>query len=301
MNLAPLSIVVLTYNEEKNIAQCLASVAGWAAEVFVVDSFSRDGTVEIARSRGATVFQHEFTGYAEQRNWALSDLSFSNEWVLFLDADETMSAALKEEIAGLDLASQRDVAGYYIKYRFLFMGRWIRHGGYYPTWLMRLFRWKVARCDESSLDEHVFVNGPTEFLKHDLIHHSHQDLTHWIEKHNRYSTLAARDLLKGRKQGEKAPGSGEAGLRVSFWGSQAERKRWIREHLWNRLPPLVRPLLYFLYRYIVRLGFLDGKEGLIFHFLHGFWYRLLIDLKFLEIKRAESPAQTSERASLHDS
>jgi len=293
MQPVPLAVVVLTFNEALNVRQCLQSVMGWAGEVFVVDSLSTDGTISIAREYGAKVIQHEFRGYADQRNWALSHLPFSYDWVFFLDADEAVSQELREEIAQLPLPSQKEIDGFYVKYRFVFMGRWIRHGGYYPTWLLRLFRWRVARCDERGVDEHCYVSGPTGFLKHDLIHKSERGISDWIDKHNRYATLEALELLKSQRIASRPEGAenmtrpqarGE-GLRGRFWGSQTERKRWMRERVWNRLPPLIRPFLYFFYRYVFRLGFLDGKEGFIFHFLQGLWYRLLVDIKLLELRQ----------------
>jgi len=172
------------------------------------------------------------------------------------------------------------------------MGRWIKHGGYYPTWLLRLFRRKGARCDARGVDERISVEGPSAFLTHDLIHRNERGISDWIDKHNRYAILEALELLRsqGSRGQEKRGGDvssevGTEGLRASFWGSQAERKRWVRTRIWPKLPPLIRPFLYFVYRYVFRLGFLDGKEGFVFHFLQGLWYRLLVDLKLQELRQ----------------
>ncbi len=268
------AVIILTYNEAVNLPQALESVAGWAGEVFVVDSFSTDETVSIAREYGCHVVQHRFEGYAEQRNWALENLPIRSEWVFFLDADEWLPQELKAEIAEV-LAGDPRENGYYVKWRLIWMGKWIGHG-YYPTWLLRLFRREKGRYELRSLNEHPIVEPPLGYLRNDFIHEDRRDLSHWIEKHNRYATKEAEELFRGHAAGQ---------IPVSFWGPQAERKRWLRYRVYNRLPPLLRPFLYFGYRYFLRGGFLDGKEAFIYHFLQGLWFNLLIDAKYLEMKR----------------
>ena len=158
------------------------------------------------------------------------------------------------------------------------MGKWIKYGGYYPTWILRLFKHKLASCDRD-MNEHIIINGRVGRLKNDFVDDNNKGITDWIEKHNKYATFEAKELMKNTdnpKQRDKLS---------NLFGSQVERKRWIREKIWNRfLPPLFRPFLYYLYRYIFRLGFLDGRVGFIYHTLHGLFYRLLIDVKFLEMK-----------------
>src|SRR4030043_1957706 len=166
----PLSVIILTYNEEKNIEDCFKSVYNWAAEIFIVDSFSTDITLDIAKKYTDKIYQNKFESYSKQRNWALDNLIFSNDWVFFLDADEKPSDELKNEIKNILPKVQSEINGFYIKRRFIFMGRWIKHGGYYPTWLLRLFKYKAARCQERKVDEHFIVRGKTMRLKHDIIH-----------------------------------------------------------------------------------------------------------------------------------
>jgi glycosyltransferase involved in cell wall biosynthesis len=271
------SVVIITFNEGANIAQALRSVCGWAREVWVVDSYSTDQTLEIANSFPCGVVQHRFEGYPEQRNWALDNLPIRSHWVFFLDADEWLPGDLKAEISGVIGSNPRE-NGFYVRRRFVWMGKWIRRG-YYPTWLMRLFRRGKGRYESRSLNEHPLVEPPLGYLKHDFIHEDRRDLSHWIEKHNRYTTREAEELFNG---------AGERQLPASFWGSQPERKRWLRYKVYNRLPPLVRPFLYFGYRYLVRGGFLDGKEAFLYHFLQGLWFPLLIDAKYLEMKWQKS-------------
>lgn len=269
-----LTVIILTYNEEANIAQALDSVCGWAKQVFILDSLSTDQTVKIAEDYDCKIFQNPFENYAKQRNHALEQLPIDTEWVFFLDADEWIPDDLKEEISQI-IASNPDENGFYIKRRFIWMGQWIRRG-YYPTFILRLFRKGKARCEERAVNEHLIVDGETGSLKCDFIHEDRKGVTDWIAKHNRFSTFEALELFKSYEKKEL--------IEIRFWGTQAERKRWLRFRVWNRLPPLIRPFIYFFYRYIVSGGFLDGYSAFTYHFLQGLWYRFLIDVKYMELK-----------------
>lgn len=273
-----LTVIVLTLNEEHNLPHALGSVCGWAKTVFVLDSFSTDSTVEVAKSYGCQVFQNRFENYSRQRNHALDDLPITTEWVFFLDADEWLPTDLKAEITQL-LAMNPKENGYYIKRRFFWMGRWIRHG-YYPIWILRLFRHRKGRCEDRPVNEHIVVDGDTGRLLHDFYHEDHRGLSHWIKKHDDYAAREALELIRALDRSSVAAIAGQ--------NSQASRKRWIRERIWNYLPPLIRPLLYFVYRYIVRCGFLDGRPGFAYHFLQALWFPMLIDIKYLELMRNRS-------------
>jgi glycosyltransferase involved in cell wall biosynthesis len=269
-----ISVVILTYNEESNIAQALESVQGWARQIFVLDSYSTDRTLEIASLYPCTIVQNRFEDYSKQRNFALEQLPITSEWVFFLDADEWVPRELKEEISALVSSNPRE-NGFFVKWRLFWMGQWIRRG-YYPTWVLRLFRFGKVRCEDRSVSEHLIVDGVTGHLKNDFIHEDHKGVTDWIAKHNGYAAREALELLKNP--------TADRQIDVRFWGTQAERKRWLRVRLWNNLPPLVRPVLYFIYRYIFRGGFLDGRAAFAYHFLQGLWFPMLIDIKYLEMK-----------------
>ncbi|MDA7692775.1 glycosyltransferase family 2 protein [Alphaproteobacteria bacterium] len=272
-----LTVVILTFNEELNIRTSLNSVSDWAKYVYILDSESKDQTCNIALEYGAEIFLRKFDTFANQRNYAISELPLKTEWMLFLDADEYLLDSLKSEIN--DAIYNKKYDGFYLKRRFYFMGKWIKYGGYYPTWILRLFKHKLASCNRD-VNEHVVVNGKIGKLKCDFVDNNKKDVTDWIEKHNKYSTFEAIELIKNHKN------SIEIDEMANIFGTQVERKRWVRERVWNRLlPPLIRPWLYFFYRYILRLGFLDGKEGFIYHTLHGLLYRILIDVKFVERKK----------------
>jgi glycosyltransferase involved in cell wall biosynthesis len=276
------TVVVLTFNEERNLPACLASVAGWVEDVFVVDSGSTDRTASIAREFGAAVVTHPFESHTRQWQWALSNLAIRTPWVLALDADQSVTpelrAAMTDALArwtGSDAPS-----GVYVNRRQIFRGRWIRHGGYYPKYLLKLFRRESVRLDEADLVDHHFdVQGPTSVLEGDLIedNRNEHEIAVWIAKHNRYAVLQAREEISRWTGG--AAGRGRSGR---LFGSPDERTRW-KKALWNRLPLYVRPFAYFFYRYLLRLGFLDGKQGFVFHFMQAFWYRLLVDVNRDEI------------------
>ena len=283
----PLTFMVLTYNEERNLAACLGSVAGWADEILVVDSGSTDRTLEIARHHGARVVSHPFSSHAEQWGWALDSVPLANEWVLALDADQRVTEELRAEISRV-LAAGEDApdgpGGYYVRRRQIFRGRWIRHGGYYPKYLLKLFRRDAVWVDEGDrVDHHFRVRGEVLKLGHDIIEDNLNELRiqTWVDKHNRYAFRQACEELQRR-------GTHHHALRASWRGGPDERVLWLKK-MWTKCPLYVRPFAYFVYRYVLRLGFLDGKEGFIFHFLQAFWYRLMVDINIDELKGKREP------------
>ncbi len=289
----PLSVLILTRNEEANLSECLESVS-WAAETFVVDSISTDRTVEIARRQDAKVHSHAFEGYARQREWALKNLPFAHEWILMLDADERVPKALVTEIRQALNQSGDRYSGFYIARRFFFLGRWLKHGGLYPTWLLRLFRRGRARIEQRAVNEHIILEGEAGRLTQPFDHVDRRPLSDWIAKHNRYADLESEDYLYEKSQRY------DRSIPASLWGSQAERKRWIKLRVWNRLPIRLRPFLFFFRNYVVKGGFLDGRAGFTYHVLWSFWYPFLIGAKIAEKQQAApaeaAPAEEKESA-----
>ncbi|MFI5177511.1 MAG: glycosyltransferase family 2 protein [Vicinamibacterales bacterium] len=280
---AAVSVIILTHNEERNLRACLESVAGWAAAVFVVDSGSTDATLMVARQFDATVATHAFETHARQWAWALAELPISTEWVLALDADQRLMPDLRASIARA-IAAPDAANGYFVCRRQVFRGRWIRHGGYYPKYLLKLFRRQHLSIDHADLvDHHFHVKAPVAKLRGDLIEDNRNEakIADWIAKHNRYAVLQARQELA-------AAGGPPVSVRGVF-GSPDDRTRWLK-HVWTGLPLYLRPVLYVFYRYVLRFGWLDGKEGFIFHVLQGFWYRLLVDINLDELRAAAEPA-----------
>ena len=277
----PVTVMVLTLNEERNLARCLESVAGWASEIIVVDSGSSDQTLAIASKHGARVVTHPFETHARQWSWALANVPLATSWVLGLDADQSVTTELASEIAQC-LAGEADstgTKGYFVRRRQIFRGRWIRHGGYYPKHLLKLFRREHVSVDVDELvDHHFAVSGPTRVLQGDLIEDNRNEaaIAVWTAKHNRYAALQAQQELR------VIGGEPRVGM-ASVFGSPDDRTRWMKQ-VWRRMPLFVRPCLYVTYRYVVRLGFLDGKEGFVFHVLQAFWYRLLVDINLDELR-----------------
>jgi glycosyltransferase involved in cell wall biosynthesis len=286
VRVAPVAAVVLTYNEEKNLADCLRSLEGWVQELFVVDSGSTDGTVAIARAAGARVFEHPFEHYGAQRNWAIDQLPITAPWTLHVDADERITPELRASIA-MALAAETEsgeLDGFLVSRRTMFMGTWIRHGGHYPAWHLRLVRTGVGRCEDRLYDQHFYVPGTVRKLQGDLIDTLTPDVATFTARHLRWAALEAAE--------HEAPPGAEGRIRGRLGTENAiERRRWLRDW-YARLPLFVRPTVYFLYRYFVRLGFLDGRAGLVFHVLQGFWFRFLVDALILErrLRRKEVSA-----------
>jgi len=270
-----LSILVLTFNEELNLPHCLASLEGLNAEVFVVDSGSTDRTAAIAAEYGAQVVQHRFENQARQINWALETLPFRSQWILRLDADERLTPELARELLMVLPATSASVTGFLIRRRVYFWGQWIKHGGYYPIWLLRAWRTGKGDCEDLWMDEHIRVHsGEVARLSHDIIDENRKGLFFWIEKHNRFSDREVLAILLAQHE-ESAEGI----------GGQASRKRALKRQVYSRAPRFLRAVLYWAFRYFILLGFLDGKAGFVFHFLQGFWYRMVVDAKLLEHDR----------------
>ncbi len=273
----PLCVVILTYNEEQSLPGCLESFKGLDCKIFVVDSGSTDRTVEIAKAADAQVVEHPFENYGAQRNWAQENLPVQGEWFLHLDADERLTPELTTEIGRVLQQPAAEVNGFLLRRRMIFMGRWIKHGGQYPSYHLRLFRRGRGRCEDRLYDQHFLVDGRIGRLEHDYFNVITSDLNTWSLRHTRWAELEARELL--------SDGEGASRVRPAAFGTPIERKRWLRDSVYGRSPLFLRAFLYWIYRYFVRLGFLDGVEGLIFHFLQGCWYRFLVDAKIYELRR----------------
>tara|TARA_B110000211_G_scaffold231479_2_gene293161 strand:+ start:157 stop:1062 length:906 start_codon:yes stop_codon:yes gene_type:complete len=278
--MSDLSVLILTFNEELHIERCIKSLLAVTDKIFIVDSYSTDNTVEIARALGVKVLQNEWTNYAQQYQWGLDNTPFDTVWVMRMDSDEYILPQLANEINRTLRTTTNEVSGFFIKRRVNFMGRWIKHGGYYPIWLLRIWRYEKGKIEERWMDEHIkLTDGSTMHLLNDLVDDNKNALTWWTNKHNNYATREAADLLntiyKFKLYDEVEP---------KLWGTQEQRKRKLK-HIYARMPLFIRPFIYFIWRYFIKLGILDGKQGLIWHFLQGFWYRFLVDAKIYDIYR----------------
>jgi glycosyltransferase involved in cell wall biosynthesis len=285
----PLSFLMLTYNEELNLARSLPMLAGWATDIVVVDSFSTDRTVDIAQSYGARVVQRKFTGHAEQWAWAMKNVPLANEWIFMHDPDHRVTPELKDELMRMFATGIRsEVDGLYVKRRNVFQGKWIRHGGYYPIYMLKIVRRDRVFFDEHEFDYRAYVPGQTLALAHDIVEENvkEENISFWIDKHNRFAVRQAEEELF------RANNPSSWKVRPSLFGSPDQRTLWLKVR-WYRMPLFVRPFVYFFYRYVIRLGFFDGKEGFVFHFMQALWYRLLVDINVKQLRTARAAASVS--------
>ncbi|MGM0804977.1 MAG: glycosyltransferase family 2 protein [Bacillota bacterium] len=271
-----LTTIILTYNEELNIKDCIKSVQNISKRIIVIDSFSTDRTVEIANLMGAEVYQNEFINQAKQFMYAMEKTNIKSQWVLRLDADERLTSKSSAELKMLcEKNKDTDVTGIILRFEVTFLGRKLKHGGIYPCKILRVFKNGFCYMEDRSMDERfVLTEGRAVEMKSDSLHCDYKNLNFWINKHNIYSTREVEDYLKSLT-GEK---------HINQLDSSGRFKRFVKFNIYYKLPMGYRAFIYFIYRYFIKLGFLDGKEGLIFAVLQSFWYRFLVDAKIFEKK-----------------
>ena len=273
-----ISVIILTFNEEKHIARCIKSLSTFTDKVFIVDSGSTDKTVEIAKGLGAEVIVNQWVNYATQFNFGIENNPFKTKWLMRMDSDEYVLPELSDEINQKLAFTLEEFSGMYIKRRVIFFEKWIKHGAFYPMWLMRIWRNGHGICEESWMDEHIkLFQGNVIHLEKDLVDHNLNNITWWTQKHNLYTIREVIDILNIKYNFRDF-----VAVEPKLFGTQEERKRYLKVK-YASVPLFTRPIFYFIYRYFLRLGFIDGKQGLMWHFLQGFWYRFLIDVKIYEI------------------
>lgn len=285
-----ISIVILTYNEELHIKRCIESVLPIATQIFVIDSFSSDKTVEICNQLGATVYQRAWKNYADQFQWALDNCEFSTTWLFRLDADEYLDDSMQESLPKLLNNTPSSVIGYRCYLRNIFMGRKIRFGGYDPLNLLRIWRTGSGRIESRWMDEHIVLKeGNTSQAQGEILHNNLNNHRWWTEKHNKYADREMIDILN-----KKYDFFGIDNQISKTGNKQAKIKRFLKEAIYNKLPLFLRPTLYFIFRYVVCLGFLDAKEGFAYHFFQAYWYRSVVDIRVLEAEKIIYKATTNE-------
>ncbi|GAB3182091.1 glycosyltransferase family 2 protein [Telluribacter humicola] len=276
--MADLSVIILTHNESLHIERCIRSLLPVTDKIFIVDSYSTDNTVQLATQLGAVVVQNPWVSYAFQFNYGIHQNPFKTKWLMRMDSDEYLTPELASELNQKLTGLADNISGLYVKRRVFFMDKWIKNGGYYPTWLLRVWRNGQGICEELWMDEHIkLTQGETMNLDYDIVDHNLNNLTWWTQKHNNYAIREVIDLLNIKYNFDE-----KETVTPAFWGTQEQRKRYLKVR-YASLPLFTRPVMYFLFRYFIKLGFLDGKKGLIWHFLQGFWYRFLVDAKVYEV------------------
>ncbi|WP_112573968.1 exosortase Y [Mucilaginibacter rubeus] len=274
------SFIILTYNEEQHLPRLLASIRDLNAPVFILDSGSEDNTINIAQNAGAVILQHPFENHPKQWDFALKNFDIKTPWVICLDADQEVTPELQQKLRDFKDEDHQDIDGIYFNRKNYFKGQWIKHGGYYPFYLLKMIRYGKGYSDlNENMDHRFIVPGKTEVWKDGHILEENlkeNQISFWIAKHNRYSDLLANEEV------ERIQKLRTQTLNPTLFGSPDERTAWLK-NLWWQLPRYVRPLIYFTYRMIFQLGILEGRTGVIFHFLQGFWFRLIVDVKIDEL------------------
>ncbi len=282
MNDNSIAAIILTKDEEKHIERCINSLKGVCDEIIVVDSFSTDRTCDIAEAMGAKVYKNPWKNYATQFNYGVYNCNIKSAWIWRIDADEFLEGNIGIAVKKALKECNDDVNGVYIRKRIDFIGKPLLHGGWYPSYHLKIFRNGHGDCENRWMDEHIRIFDGTTITVEDgnQVDANLNSLTWWTQKHNGYATREMVDMLMmeyglDAKAQEVVP---------KFFGTEEQRKRWLKMK-YVKFPLFIRPFINFFLRYILKAGFLDGKEGFIWHILQGFWYRMLVDAKIFELKK----------------
>lgn len=278
--MSDLSVVILTLNEAKHIERAVNSVQPVARQVFVVDSGSTDGTCEIAERLGCVVMYRKWKNHATQFNWALDNCPIETRWVMRLDADEFVTGPLQQQLQTTLHQAPEDASAFRVPRRMHFLGRWVKHGGVGERMMLRIWLHGQGHVESRWMDEHTVVEGGRTYdLNYPIVDDNLNPLTWWISKHNNYASREAIDYLL------REAGHTEIDADSHHLSGQAKRMRFFKHEVFYRLPPMLRGSLFFSYRYLFQLGFLDGVSGTYFHFFQAWWYRTLVDAKIFEVRK----------------
>lgn len=273
--------IILTLNEELHLERCLWSLRQFVEHVIVVDSYSNDRTIEIAQKNGAYVIQREFTNHAEQFNWALEAVHITSDWIFRLDADEIITSEAPEKITNVLSSLSPEVAGVTVNRSIMFQGKFVKFGGVGKRRILRLFRNGRGMAEHRRMDEHLVVSGSIAHVNASIIDHNLRPISWWVSKHNDYSTKEAIEMLFPLSK--NTTDAANSNFRMS---QESQQIRNLKQSLYLNCPLCVRALIYFLYRYFIKFGFLDHQFG-VYHILSAFWYRMLVDLKIIELQKVQ--------------
>lgn len=265
--MADITAIILTRNEENHLKACIESIKPIVKRIVVVDSFSEDSTVDLGRELGAEVYQHEFYNHSRQYKYAVETADIKTKWILKIDADERLTKESADELEKLCNENENtDVTGIVLRFCQVFMGKALKHGEYYPWRKLSVYKTGFADVEDKNLDEHIMVtSGRVIKASKDSIHDFYKGLDFFTAKSNWYSAREAMDYFAGHENADAVNST-----------------NWAKMHIYYKMPMLVRAWMYYVYSYYFKLGFLDGKEGKIYAFLHAYWYRFLVDAKIYE-------------------
>ncbi|MBQ6187226.1 MAG: glycosyltransferase family 2 protein [Prevotella sp.] len=282
MNKPDITTIILTYNEELHIKRCLDRISPFVKEIFIIDCYSTDRTIEIAQKyENLTILQNKWVNYATQFNWALENAHVRTKWVLRLDADEYLSPELIQELNDKLPGLDPKYTGIVIPLQRVFLGRKINHGIARGIKMLRLFQYGKAKIETRQMDEHIeLLQGESIEFKHGFVDHNLNNISWWAQKHIGYAKREAVDLLNIEFNLTESNQTTPLGIDSQAMGKRQKKERY------SKLPVFWRSFIYFLYRYFFKMGFLDGKEGFLWDFMQGWWYRTLVDTNIYEIKKA---------------
>ncbi len=276
------SFIIISFNEEIHLPRLLSSIKSLNAATFILDSGSTDNTINIATEFGCTLKTNPFVNHPKQWHEALTKFDIKTPWVICLDADQLVTNELLVQLQSFRDEDYKDVAGIYFNRKNIFKGKWLKHGGYFPFYLLKMFRFGVGYSDlNENMDHRFIVPGKTIIWKTGYLieeNYKENQISFWISKHNRYSDLVATEEWERLQQLRTQT------LQPNIFGSPDQKKAFLKS-IWWKMPLYVRPFIYFFHRYFIQLGILDGKQGFVFHFLQAFWFRLVVDIKIDEIKK----------------
>lgn len=281
------SFIILTYNEERHLPRLLNSIKNLQAPAFVLDSGSTDNTLKVCQDYGVITAYNEFENHPKQWNKALKTFNITTPWIIGLDADQIVTPELEQKLLHFRNENYKDIDGIYFNRKNYFKGRWVKYGGYYPKYLLKMFRFGIGFSDlNENMDHRFIVPGKTVIWKRGHILEENlkeNNIRFWIKKHNLYSDLVAVEEV------ERIQNLRNQTIKANFWGDPNQKAAWLKR-LWWKLPRFVRPFLYFFYRMVFQLGVLDGRTGILFHFLQGFWFRVIVDVKVEELLKQKKNA-----------
>ena len=278
-SLADITAIILAYNEEKHIQRCIQSLKFHIKRIVVIDNYSTDNTLSILKKNNIEVFQNKFINYAIQFTWGMNISEIKTKWILRIDSDEYLTKEFAATISDKLNALASNISGVSINRRNIFLGKEIKFGGTFPQKIVRIWKNGKGKINDVWCDENVLVDGKIEYINQDIIDNRLIDLNSWIAKHKEFANRETINFFTHFQNNTRIDNK-------SFDKSKSEKRRYFLKHnVYYKAPVILRPLLYFVYRYFLLFGFLDGWQGLKYHYLQGFWYRFLVDLKILRIKK----------------
>lgn len=270
-----LTAIVLTYNEEKHIERCIISLKNYVKNIILIDSFSSDKTIEIAKKYKVKFYKRKFINQSKQINWGLKNIRFKTKWLLRIDADEYLTCDLKKKLTNCLQSANKQINSISFERKIKFLNKLLNYGATSPHKTLRVWRNGKGYCDKSLVDEQIITSGKSIHINGYLIDHNLKSLSWWLNKHKKYAIREANDyILK-----TKTPSLNLYNLKIKPFTQKNHKYK-----IYYKLPIILRPLIFFFYSYIIKLGFLTGWQGFIFYFFQTLWFRFMVDLNIIKIK-----------------